>query len=64
MSAELSNTKERAESTIDRVERCLPKWSMWYPNENAMVEIPRADLLALIHFAKIGLREELNDSSR
>ena len=56
MSDELSTTKERAESTIQAVERCLPKWNAWYPKENTMVEIPRADLLALMHFAKIGLK--------
>lgn len=64
MQDELSTSRERAESTIERVDRCLPKWNAWFPKENTLVEIPRADLLALIHFARVGLQAESCGASR
>jgi len=55
--------KAAAERLIETVERNLPRWRSWFPNEQAEVDVPRADLLALMHFAKIGLQEHLADAA-
>lgn len=47
--------QDAAVRTIETVEQNLPKWRTWFPNEESSVEIQRRDLLAMIHFAKIGI---------
>jgi len=47
--------RKRAEETIASINRQLKKWEMWFPNPESSAEIPRADLLAMAHFARIGL---------
>lgn len=53
---ELKTVRERAEGLIQTINRSLSKWRTWFPNEQSMVEVPRADLLALKKYAEIGLR--------
>lgn len=40
---------------IAGIERQLPKWRAWFPDEQSGVEIPRRDLLMLVEAAKRGL---------
>lgn len=40
--------RKRAAELIASVERQLTKWRIWFPNEDSEVNVPRADLLALI----------------
>lgn len=48
-------TRAAAERLIEVIDRNLPRWETWFPNDGAEVDVPRRDLLALKHFAEIGL---------
>ena len=41
---------ERASKLLATIDRELPRWRAWFPNEGSHVEVPRADLLV---FAEI-----------
>lgn len=44
--------RKRAAELIASVERQLPRWVAWFGNELSEVDVPRADLLALVALAK------------
>lgn len=51
-----SEARQRAELIIKAIDAKLARWRHWFPNEDSEVDVPRRDLLALKHFAEIGLR--------
>lgn len=42
----------KASETSRSVDRYLKKWRAWYPDEDSGVEVPRANLLALVRIAR------------
>lgn len=47
-----------AREIIATVERELRRWEAWFPDDMSSVEVPRRHLLALMHYAEIGLRSQ------
>lgn len=58
-----TDLRAEAEHVIGVIDANLKKWRAWFPNERSEVEVPREELLALKHFAEIGLRTERPDDS-
>lgn len=58
MSSDLKTEQELAEELIEVIDRSLPKWRTWFPDDSSMVEVPRNELLAMKAFAEIGLRKD------
>ena len=56
-----TDQRAAAECTIGIIDASLNKWRAWFPSERSEVDVPREDLLALKHFAEIGLRVERPD---
>lgn len=48
-------TRAAAENLIACIQRNLVKWRTWFPNEQSEVDVPRGDLIALAHYADLGL---------
>jgi hypothetical protein len=61
MTPEIREAAERATKIIELVNRNLAKWRSWFPNEESEVDVPRADLLALITLANAYLAQHPSD---
>lgn len=53
--SEPQTNRERVKSLMQLVDEQLQTWRKWFPDEESEVKVARADLLALIEFAKVGL---------
>lgn len=58
IAGDLRTKRELAEDLIERIDRYIPKWQTWFPNEQSTVGVPRDELLAMKAFAEIGLRDK------
>ncbi len=45
--------RESADYVVKTIDRRIPQWERWFPNELSEVEIPRCDLLKLVEGCKL-----------
>jgi hypothetical protein len=53
---DVAQIESDAREVIAAINSNLKKWESWFPNDMSDVEVPRRQLLALRHFAEIGLQ--------
>lgn len=53
----VAEAAERASKLIETIDRSLTKWRAWFPSEESIVDVPRADLLAVAELARDRLAE-------